>query len=284
MSSAGYMFGLQGCSSKNSDIDTQSQLQPHDTRELFLGLGTCSRTFFYILNREFDHHMSIEERAADPLAGGILRKGYQCGMIWGSSLATGAEAYRRYPDYKKAMVSSVKATEHLLDSFKKSAGTINCKDITDCDLTGTFGSLKCYLFGGFDNCRDLAEKWAPDAIQAANQGLQARHDDVKQPVLSCATEVAKRLGFSEREMIMVAGFAGGLGLSGNGCGALCAAIWLNTLAWCKKPLYPCDEVTGNSPFENSNAVITLSRFLQATDSECQGKFILNCLLRLHCTF
>ena len=28
---------------------------------------------------------------------------------------------------------------------------------------------------------------------------------------------------------MVAGFAGGLGLSGNGCGALAAAVWMNAL-------------------------------------------------------
>jgi hypothetical protein len=31
------------------------------------------------------------------------------------------------------------------------------------------------------------------------------------------------------EVVMVAGFAGGLGLSGNGCGALSAAMWMNTL-------------------------------------------------------
>jgi len=36
------------------------------------------------------------------------------------------------------------------------------------------------------------------------------------------------------EMIMVAGFAGGLGLSGNACGALSAAIWMKNLDRCRK--------------------------------------------------
>jgi hypothetical protein len=37
------------------------------------------------------------------------------------------------------------------------------------------------------------------------------------------------MGGSEEEAVMVSGFAGGLGLSGNACGALGAAIWKSTL-------------------------------------------------------
>ena len=42
------------------------------------------------------------------------------------------------------------------------------------------------------------------------------------------------MGASEKEMVMVAGFAGGLGLSGSGCGALSAALWMNALSWCRE--------------------------------------------------
>jgi hypothetical protein len=67
-------------------------------------------------------------------------------------------------------------------------------------------------------------------------------------------------------MVMVAGFAGGIGLSGNACGALGAAIWINTLAWCKN--HP-----GKSPpyFNNPDVKKTLMAFSYATDSEmlCQ---------------
>ncbi|MGD2033608.1 MAG: C-GCAxxG-C-C family protein [Bacteroidales bacterium] len=61
---------------------------------------------------------------------------------------------------------------------------------------------------------------------------------------------------------MVAGFAGGLGLSGNACGALSAAIWMKLLAWCRK--HP-----GKSPpyFNNREAKKTMNAFYQATDSK-----------------
>jgi hypothetical protein len=48
---------------------------PQDTREKFRELGTCSRTFFYLLNREFGYPAENEERAAAPLAGGMQRGG-----------------------------------------------------------------------------------------------------------------------------------------------------------------------------------------------------------------
>ena len=47
-----------------------------------------------VLNRAFDHPMQFEECATVPFAGGIMQHGYQCGMIWDSALAAGAQAYR----------------------------------------------------------------------------------------------------------------------------------------------------------------------------------------------
>ena len=67
------------------------------------------------------------------------------------------------------------------------------------------------------------------------------------------------MGASDEEMAMVAGFAGGLGLSGNACGALSAAIWMNTLAWCRK--------TGKSGYSNPDAVNILLAFYEVTDHE-----------------
>jgi len=57
--------------------------------------GTCSRTFFYILDREFGHPRDEEEKAIDPLAGGILQTFYeasdyemQCDKICGQCFET----------------------------------------------------------------------------------------------------------------------------------------------------------------------------------------------------
>lgn len=48
-----------------------------------------------VVDGSFGHPMKIEEEASAPLAGGMMNHGFQCGMLWGASLAAGAEAYRR---------------------------------------------------------------------------------------------------------------------------------------------------------------------------------------------
>ena len=105
------------------------------TKRVFLKKGTCSRTFFYILDREFGHSMEEEERAIDPLAGGILQQGYQCGMLWGASMAIGAEARRRKDHPPEAIALAITATQQIIDSFVKRAGSIECEDITNCDFS-----------------------------------------------------------------------------------------------------------------------------------------------------
>lgn len=212
---------------------------PNDTKEVFKKCGACSHTFFYLLNREFGHLKENEERASDPLAGGMML-GHQCGMLWGSALAVGAESFRRNIDHGRAIASAITATQQLMESFTERAKSVNCRDITGSDLSKKSGiakmMFKIILHGGIKNspCFKVADKWAPEAIRSATAGLSLKQTDLPQNPVSCASEVVRRMGGSSEEMVMVAGFAGGLGLKGHACGALGAAIWMNTLNWCKK--------------------------------------------------
>ncbi len=201
----------------------------NDTRRVFWKKGACSHTFFYILNRNFDHLKENEECASDPLAGGIMQQGYQCGMLWGSTLAVGAESFRRYNDRGRAIAQAITATQHVMESFVKRAKSADCMDITNCDFKGKLALVKFLLTGKPFICFNLAAKWAPEAIRAADEGLSRELTDLPQTPISCASEVVRKMGGSDEEMVMVAGFAGGLGLSGNACGALSASIWMNTL-------------------------------------------------------
>jgi hypothetical protein len=235
-------------------------------KNVFIKKGTCSQTFCYLLNREFDYLKETEGRAADPLAGGLMNTGHQCGMLWGSALAVGAESFRRHNDHDQAIATAISATQLLMGSFLKRTKTVNCRDITGCDLTSKSGMtklmLKTLLYGFiYSPCFNLAEKWAPEAIQSATEGLSYQQMDLPQMSISCASEVAKKMRASDEEMVMVAGFAEGLGLCGNACGALSAAIWMNTLAWCRK--HP-----GKTPpyFNNLNIKNILKAFCSATDS------------------
>ena len=80
--------------------------------------------------------------------------------------------------------------------------------------------------------------------------------------MSCASEVVKKMGATDEEAVMVAGFAGGIGLSGNACGALSATIWYKMLGWSRRN-------PGKTPgyFNNQDAKTILRAFYIQTDSE-----------------
>ncbi|MCO6476944.1 MAG: C-GCAxxG-C-C family protein [Phaeodactylibacter sp.] len=236
-------------------------MQPQSTKKLFKKLGTCSRTFFYLLNREFGHLSENEERAADPLAGGIMQKGHQCGMLWGAALAVGAEAHRRANGSGQATALAIGATRHIMRSFRERTNTASCRAITGTDFSKKFQMWRYMLFRTH-RCFNLAEKWAPEAVQAAVEGLGQEQESLPQEALSCASETTRKMGATGEEASMVAGFAGGLGLSGHGCGALAAAIWMKSLAWAR-------ENPGQMAFTNPEAKAVLEAFTEAMGPEME---------------
>ena len=234
----------------------------NDAKRVFLKKGTCSRTLCFLLDREFGQPREDEERATDPLAGGLMQTGNQCGQLWGATLATGAESFRRHHDRDRAMGAAMTATRQLVDSFEKKAKSVNCRDITGCDFASPSGMWKALLLGRFIRCFRLAGQWAPEAIEAAGAGLAQDIGDLPRQPINCASEVVKKMGAGAEEMVMVAGFAGGIGLSGNACGALGAALWMKTLSWCR-------EHPGKTPsyFKNPLTKNMLQAFTVATGSE-----------------
>lgn len=235
-------------------------------RKVFWKCGACSHAMFHLLNHEFDNLKENEEKASDLLAGGIAQKGYQCGMLWGSALAVGAESFRRYENKNDAIASAIIASQHLVESFTKRTKTVNCRDISKVDweskLDFALYMVKTIMQGFiFSPCFNLIVKWTPEAIHAANQGLSEKQIQ-NQPCVSCASEVVKKMGASDEEVVMVAGFAGGIGLSGNACGALSATIWYKMLNWSKKN-------PGKTPsyFNNPDAKKIFRAFYIQTDSE-----------------
>ncbi len=70
------------------------------------------------------------------------------------------------------------------------------------------------------------------------------------------------MGADDEQMAMVAGFAGGLGLSGNACGALAASIWMKNIESCKQK----KKYTLQDP----NAEETLEKFYEVSDLKCSA--------------
>lgn len=230
----------------------------HKPIRTFIKLGTCSRTYFYILNQEFGVSMVEEEQAVDPMAGGILQQGYQCGMLWGASLALAGESLRRLEDPDKAVKLSVSATRHLMDNFVKTTKSVDCYDITNVDWTDKKSRRKHFITGKFLSCFFLAQKWAPRAIQSAKEGLALDIPENPGKPVSCASKTVRMMGGSEQDAVLVSGFAGGLGLGGHACGALAAALWM-------KALKSLREKSGQPTYTSPEMDELLQKFYAATD-------------------
>jgi hypothetical protein len=233
--------------------------QKQDTKKIFWKKGTCSQTFFYIINREFDNNDELQERASDPLVGGILQLGYQCGLLIGSTLAVGKESHRKFEETGKATALAILSSKKVLEAFQNNAGSVNCRDITDTDFSKKLQFAKFMIFKT-RSCFKLADRWTMDAIGSAKEGLSTEEVNLPDDTLSCASVLARKMGASEEEAIAVAGFAGGTGLSGEACGALIAAIWLRSIEWCR-------ENPGKSAYSNEYATNMIFTFDDATDSK-----------------
>lgn len=231
----------------------------NDTKKIFWKKGTCSQTFYYILNREFNDHNEIHEIASDPLVGGIMQLGHQCGLLMGSTLAVGKESFKRFDDPKMATFMAIMASKDVRDAFDKKAGSVNCRDITGTDFSSKVQLAKFMLLKT-RSCMKLADKWTEDAIGSAKKGLSVPPESLDHEPMSCASEVARRMGATDEEITTVAGFAGGLGLGGDACGALIAAMWVRSIEFTK-------DNPGKPVHSNMNASNVLFTFDDATQSK-----------------
>jgi hypothetical protein len=204
--------------------------------------------------------LKLEEHAATPFAGGIMQHGYQCGMIWGATLAAGAQAYRLFGPGPHAETRAIIAAQRLVESFRARNKHINCLEITEIDKSSsTMQMITHFLIkGGVIGCFRMAAKYAPVAFSEINTALSEEHVEAPAPPVSCAAMMAQKMGASDLHTVMAAGFAGGIGLCGGACGALGAAIWITVMNSGK-------ERGGKVDFKDPGAKGAIDRFLKRTD-------------------
>ena len=195
-----------------------------------------------------------------PFAGGIMQHGYQCGMIWGATLAAGAEAYRRYGPGPKAEAAAIHAAQRVVESFRTRHDEIDCFEITNIDQSSsTWQQINYYLIkGGTIGCFRMASWYAPLAFDEINSALSEEVSEAPSPPVSCASQLARKMGESDLHAVMASGFAGGIGLCGGACGALGAAIWILGMKVGK-------EKSGKIEFKDPRTQEVIDRFLKHTD-------------------
>jgi hypothetical protein len=213
--------------------------------------------------------MDTEEKASGPLAGGIVNHGYQCGMLWGMTLAAGAKAYRIYGAGPKAETAALITAQKLVTSFRtcNKQNDINCMEIIGFGIQQkmTPGKLVKFIatgkLGGMVGCiTTMSGKSAKAAYKDISVMLTAEnHYDSAPGPVSCAALTAQKMGATPQHVAMAAGLAGGIGLSGGGCGALGTAIWLNEINAIKN--------SADKNAYNARANKIIDKYLKAADFE-----------------
>ena len=223
-----------------------------------------------VVDRSYDHPLELEERASMPLAGGLMQQGYQCGMLWGASLAAGAQAYRLYGSGPLAEMQAILASKRLMESFRLHNKAIDCFEITGLDWKPKNKNrlmaqvIKFFVKGGPIGCFTMTARYAPLAVSEMNAAFKNDQLELPPSPVSCAALLAQKMGVSEAQAVMAAGFAGGIGLSGGGCGALGAAIWISAMSTIKNGA--TSNLYESKDFQ-SQAEDTIERFLQSSGYE-----------------
>ena len=204
--------------------------------------------------------MRTEEHASSLLAGGILQRGYQCGMIWGAALAAGTRAYHVHGPGPRAEYAAICAATKLVELFRNQNTHINCMEIIEIDEASSgWQMIKYFLIkGGVIGCIRRATRYAPTALEEIRAALSVENKEGLDSPFSCSAILARKMGASDLQATMASGFAGGIGLCGGACGALGAAMWMIALR-------SIGDQDGKVAFNNASALDAIERFSKCTD-------------------
>jgi hypothetical protein len=194
---------------------------------------SCAESTLILFDKASGIEQEDAEQAIDPLNGGVvLELDGGCGIFWGSVMAAGIRAAKRFEKEDDACSAALHASIELMREYISSGASTDCNRILDMDRWNSFSYLSK---GKMNVCIDIAEKWAPqfdDIIDKSFDGYKLKQGG---KCVNCSVDVfksvASEIGLnSSSETPWVAGFAGGIGLQGSTCAAISSAVFaLNLL-------------------------------------------------------
>jgi hypothetical protein len=203
----------------------------------------CSEASMTTQMRGFGIDEPAYEQAIHAFSGGFMHLGHACGLLTGAVMAAGFVARSRFDDDGTrsgaalfAAIQLAKAHPELITkAHPELTGSGNCREITEMSLTKLSGRLRYVQQGKGRMCGRLHVKWAPKAQQVIDKALMEFAE--RRPAGSCANctvqtmrELKSSVRMKAKDSVLVAGFAGGVGLLGNVCGALAAGVFAMSAA------------------------------------------------------
>jgi hypothetical protein len=197
------------------------------TRQMLRRIS-CSETTLTILNTAAGLGWKELEEASDPLCAGLVAEmDGACGVLWGAALAAGVRARARLSDTFAAREATLAAACGAVEAYRLAGHPMNCAQVTGLDA---WNFARYMMKGDLGVCSRLLSGLAPALHDLIDRTIdEHRQRGGAAPCRNCAVEAFERVSAAiglpvDGTSVVAAGFAGGLGLSGNACGALAAAI------------------------------------------------------------
>ncbi|HJX22906.1 MAG TPA: C-GCAxxG-C-C family protein [Candidatus Bathyarchaeia archaeon] len=102
----------------------------------------CSESVLMTFSESFQMKSEIIPRIASGFGGGIGRKGSICGALAGAIMSLGLKYGRNKSDETDALDVCQEKSSECYERFEKEMGSVNCRDLIQCDISTVEGRKK----------------------------------------------------------------------------------------------------------------------------------------------
>lgn len=131
--------------------------------ELFQGGLYCAESVLLAIAESKGFQSDLIPKIATGFCGGVSRTCGMCGAVSGGIMAIGLAKGRS--SGTESVLPSYRAVQRLLEGFEAQFGSINCRELTGCDLGTDEGQKYFYANKLRDKCREFTEGATALALQ-----------------------------------------------------------------------------------------------------------------------
>jgi len=133
------------------------------SRELFESGLYCAESIVLAMAESQGIQSPLLPKIATGFCGGVADTGGMCGALAGAIMGIGLAAGRTSPD--EPIDPAFRLSRELLNAFEREFGSINCRQLTGCDLTTEAGRRAFEEGGVFARCQRYVESAATIATR-----------------------------------------------------------------------------------------------------------------------
>jgi C_GCAxxG_C_C family probable redox protein len=111
-------------------------------QEAFKAGFSCSQAVLTAFSGEFGLRADVANRIACGFGGGMARRSQTCGAVSGALMVIGLKYGKTEIDDKDAKETTYARVNEFCRNFEEEYGSINCRELLDCDLSTKEGQQK----------------------------------------------------------------------------------------------------------------------------------------------